>query len=240
MNYTDLFDLRGSSYEQAMRSFADARREEFEQLIQRTRVKAGDVVVDVPAGGGYLRNYLPPDCHWRGHEPSAGFGDPGASGALLPLPFADHSADIAVSLAGVHHIENKRELWQELYRVVRPGGRLVLSDVGKHSPVHTFLDGYVDANNSTGHRGHYLCQQTVSELTEAGWQVRSCETVSLLWRFPSLSAMGQFCRLLFDLHSDTLEGSIAAIQRGLGTTLLDTGETGMHWELLTLIADRPA
>lgn len=44
-----------------------------------------------------------------------------------PLPFADRSFDLITSLEGIEHVENHFLLLREFGRVIRPGGRLIIS-----------------------------------------------------------------------------------------------------------------
>jgi SAM-dependent methyltransferase len=44
-----------------------------------------------------------------------------------PLPFADASFDLALMALVYHHVHARRQLLAELRRVVRPGGRLLVS-----------------------------------------------------------------------------------------------------------------
>ncbi|MEY5098417.1 MAG: hypothetical protein RJA36_1136 [Pseudomonadota bacterium] len=244
-SYDELFALRGSAYDRAMRRYPQARAQEFAQAVERAALAPGQVVADVPAGGGYLQRYLPAGCVWLGHEPCASFthhGTPDAPASqrpLLPLPWPDASADAAISLAGVHHLADKRPLFAELQRVLRPGGRLVLSDVAAASPVACFLDGFVGAHNSTGHEGVFLGGSTLAELAETGWTVQSAEQVDFHWVFDSARDMAAFCTELFDLRHASPEQTEDAIRAGLGLRELDARRTGMNWSLMTVVAVRP-
>lgn len=245
-SYTDLFDQRGSTYDQAMQHWPDARRQEFEQAIRAAQIEAGMVVADVPAGGGYLQNYAPTGCTVQGHEPCATFSDHHASGhgltarPLLPLPWADQSIDIAISLAGVHHLADKRSLFADMLRVTRPGGRFVLSDVAADTNVALFLDGFVGANNSTGHEGAFLDERTVEELREAGWQIVSQEMASFHWVFAQREDMAGFCRGLFDICKVSPGKVEQALAECLGVDVLADGQIGLRWSLMTIVAERPA
>jgi SAM-dependent methyltransferase len=244
MDYSALFDLRGQSYDKAMRLLPEARAQEFMQVIRRASLVPGMRVADLPAGGGYLADFLPSHCSWHGHEPSIGFvGDRVAHGAeihgsdLLPLPWEDDSMDVAISLAGVHHLSDKAALFEEVRRVVRPGGRFVLSDVEANSPQAIFLDGYVNENNSTGHRGLFLDKSTENELEHSGWRCLSSDFVCFHWVFEHRESMGAFCRNLFDLRGDSLSGTIDAIESRLGVDDLHNKQVGMRWGLRTIVAD---
>lgn len=236
-NYEELFQLRGAPYDGAMTRFPEARAEEFLNTIARAHLVPGARVADVPAGGGYLAKYLPEDCTWLGHEPCASFGH-GATEQdrdLLPLPWADASVDAALSIAGVHHLDDKMPLFAELARVVRPGGRLVLSDVHEASPVSRFLDGWVDRHNSTGHVGSYLGDHTLDELRRAGWDIVSAERVPFHWRFANLNDMGEFAHRLFDLRTSSPQDTARTIVAELGVDALASG-VGMRWELFMVEA----
>jgi len=239
-NYEELFQLRGAPYDGAMTRFPEARREEFLNTIARANLSPGARVGDVPAGGGYLARYLPQGCTWLGHEPCASFGH-GVTGQdrdLLPLPWGDASVDAALSVAGVHHLDDKAPLFTELARVVRPDGRLVLADVHEASAVSRFLDGWVDRHNSTGHVGSYLGDHTIDELRRAGFDIVSAERVPFHWRFSTLDDMGEFAHRLFDLRSSTPSETARTIAAELGVDALPDG-VGMRWELF-MVAAAPA
>lgn len=237
MNYEDIFAERGGSYHAAMQRYPEARAREFLLPLQLAGVRAGERVVDVPAGGGYLSHYLPGGCHWEGHEPCDTFqNEPeNISQALLPLPWADNFADLAISIAGVHHIEDKRPLFAELHRVVRPAGRLMLADVHHDSPVARFLDDYVGAHNSTGHEGVYLGAETHDELTESGWQIVRAERRQYPWLFDSREALGRFCHQLFDLRGDDWRSTLTAASEILGVNETEEG-VALQWELYMVLA----
>lgn len=244
-SYDELFTQRGTTYDRAMRDFPHARDEEFLQAIQRAELKPGQIIADVPAGGGYLRNYLPAECQWLGHEPCASFFANDSTGApvarqvpLLPLPWQDNSVDALLSIAGVHHVNGKTPLFREFLRVVKPGGRLVLSDVAANSKVSNFLDGYMGDHNSTGHEGVFLDQHTLLELRAAGWTVLSDELVDFHWVFDDRQAMASFCIGLFDMCRATVTGTIEAIENQLGVDRLADGRVGMRWQLMTVVATR--
>jgi SAM-dependent methyltransferase len=237
VNYERIFEQRGGAYDRAMQRWPEARRGDFDVALRALEPRAGETIVDVPAGGDYLRRWLPPSCRWFGHEPCAGFHPdaptPGAE--LLPLPWPDGFADAAVSVAGVHHLADKRPLFRELRRVVRVDGRFVLADVHEDSAVASFLDAFVGAHNSTGHAGIYLGGATLGELLETGWRVEQAARVAFEWRFADRSDLAAFCRMLFDLQDVTDAAVLAGVERHLGVTA-HAGGVGMNWELFVVRA----
>ena len=241
-NYQTIFSQRGSAYDRAMQRYPNARQHEFAQAIESAELVAGMVVADVPAGGGYLSRYLPSGCRWIGHEPCASFTNHGAmtgkSTSLLPLPWLDAVADVAISLAGVHHLSDKRPLFSELHRVIKPGGRLIVSDVAAGSAVAHFLDDYVGAHNSTGHDGVFLDDHTFQELRETGWTVLYSYTPYFNWEFSTRFEMASFCHELFSLSTSTIAETQTAIETMLGVSDKDDNNVGMNWSLLTVVAER--
>jgi SAM-dependent methyltransferase len=241
-SYDELFDERGSAYDLAMRRFPNARDQEFEQIIKRAEIKPSMIVADVPAGGGYLQKYLPKGSQWLGHEPCASFTNHGQMIAnepakpLLPFPWENHVVDAVLTLAGIHHIENKLPFFIECRRVCKKNGILVVSDVAAKSKTAKFLDGYVGENNTTGHEGIFLDESTLSEITEAGWKIHSCELVDFHWVFSSKENMSVFCHGLFDLCKSSPKDTQMAIENQLGVSCLASGEIGMNWSLLTITA----
>jgi SAM-dependent methyltransferase len=114
---------------------------------QLVREKIGDVsglrVLEVACGrGGYLRELVGAGAHVTGCDfsltalraASAKFSTPEipASTALIQadaqnLPFADDSFDLLVSCETVEHLPDIRRGFCEMYRVTRPGGKLLLT-----------------------------------------------------------------------------------------------------------------
>ena len=223
-----------------MRLFPLARAAEFGQVIARADVCPGQVVADVPAGGGYLRRFLPSGVTWTGHEPCASFqggqhGAPSSGRPLLPFPWSDASVDRVICLAGLHHQDDKIPFHSEARRVLRPSGRYVLSDVPTDSPVASFLDGFIGSHNSTGHVGTYLDERTQGELAAAGLRVVTDELVRFHWVFRDITELGVFCHGLFDLRTATPQAVAEAASEHLGVEVVPEG-VGLRWELRTVVA----
>lgn len=240
--YDELFELRGTSYDIAMRRYPEARRAEFAQVIDAAGLRSGMVAGDVPAGGGYLQAFLPAGCEYQGHEPCGAFAPHHNTGLrpvpLLPLPWPDHALDVVISLAGIHHVDDKAALFHEMHRVTRSGGRLVISDVAEGSAVARFLDGFVGRHNSTGHEGSYLNAETSQLLHEAGWRVKRDETLRIPWHFHDEAELAEFCTLLFDIRRAAPAEIIQAVSERLGIQRVAPEGVALCWSLRTLTAEK--
>lgn len=241
--YNELFQFRGSSYDLAMQSFPDARDQEFLQVMKYASPDEGMIVADVPAGGGYFKRYLPQGVIWLPHEPCSSFinhrhssRDKQSSAPLLPLPWEHNMVDILFSIAGIHHIENKIPLFKEFSRVLRPDGKLVISDVADGSPVALFLDEYVGKYNSTGHDGIFLGDDTFNQLEISGWLCESSSIEKFYWIFNNRTDMARFCHGLFDISKTDYEHTIHEIEKRLGVVDFPDGRVGMNWSLMTISA----
>jgi SAM-dependent methyltransferase len=138
-------------------------------------------------------------------------------------------------VAGVHHLDDKRPLFRELRRVIRPGGRFVLADVHAESAVARFLDEFVGRHNSTGHAGCYLDAGTLAELCASGWRVERSARVPFGWWFPDHASVAAYCRMLFDMRDIGDDELLAGVERHLGLCV-NAGAVGMNWELFVVLA----
>ncbi len=54
---------------------------------------------------------------------------------LEKMPLDDNSADLVISNCVINHAENKQNVWNEVYRILKTGGRFVVSDIYSSEPV---------------------------------------------------------------------------------------------------------
>lgn len=226
--YKEIFDQRGGSYHAAMTSFPQARRAEFEALFSKTPCRSGDVIVDLPAGGAYLLDYLPPDIRYFPREITPGFS---VDATLVEwdgdwnAPPADH----VVTCAAAHHFDDHANVIDRALGALRSGGVLHLADVDVASPVGGFLDGFVGAHTPTGHDGNFLPAK--GDAFYRNYKIARHETVRVPWTFRSLDDAGQFCIGLFGLQIDDGAMVIDAL-REHGIDVVETSQSAIiDWRL---------
>ncbi len=109
-----------------------------------------------------------------------GLGSDGVCGSALALPFADASFDAVAAFDVIEHCEPERLALDEVRRVLRPGGRLVLS-----VPAYTWA--WSDFDEANGHHRRYTRSRAVAALQRSGFTVDRA-TYGFATVFPAFAA----------------------------------------------------
>ena len=125
-------------------AFAGRRGRTYRRIVSLAGVQPGDSVLDVGCSSGYLARKLAavagPDGHVTGVDPSQAAiayaqrrALPATTftvGVAQDLPLPDSAFDAVTCTLAMHHVPaRKREAaFGEMYRVTRPGGRLLVAD----------------------------------------------------------------------------------------------------------------
>jgi cyclopropane fatty-acyl-phospholipid synthase-like methyltransferase len=199
MEYAEIFRHRGHLYDQAMCEFPDARRTELASVFAAAPLAGRESVLDVPAGGGYLRRILPPAVQLTELEVSEGFE---TDLRVVPTygPWPVGRFDRCVCLAASHHIADKPRFLGLLRQHLNANGLVHLADVDARFPQARFLDGFVGCYNGTGHDGLYLDEGLPQLAAAAGLRIVRDEAIDTAWRFASEADGIRFVGLLFGIR----------------------------------------
>lgn len=228
LSYPEIFEQRGDQYHDAMMRCPRARDSEFETLFTTAPVAAGQRVLDIPAGGGYLARFLPATAELLSLELTAGFG------TNIAVHDAGHpwewgNFDHVVCLAALHHIEQQADFIRGLVARLRPGGTLHVADVRRGSGLSQFLDEFVGLHNATGHEGNYLVED--ADFFAAIGRVSRIGEFACPWVFVDEAQMLEFCTRLFGLADCPPEQLLLALREHVGVERC-AGGVRLNWRLL--------
>lgn len=122
-------------------------RYEREIIMDLVRITPGMTVADIGCGTGIYTNEfcqaganvtgmdISPEMLAIAAEKNKRHGDRVRfiAGDAAALPFDDNSFDMVTSISAMEFFEKPRDSLQEMYRVVKPGGRLVVATLGSRS-----------------------------------------------------------------------------------------------------------
>lgn len=109
-----------------------------------------------------------------------GLGRDGVCGSALALPFPDATFDAVAAFDVLEHCDPEEAMLAEVRRVLRPGGRLVLS-------VPAYAWAWSDFDVANGHHRRYTRDRAVAAVTAAGFRVERA-TYAFTTVFPLFAA----------------------------------------------------
>jgi len=121
--------------------------------INHSKVKPGDICVDLGSGRGndvlrMAEEIGPEGFAWgidisdgmlkKAEKTAARLGVKNAGfkqSQLENLPLEENTADLVISNCTINHAADKQLVWNEVYRILKKGGRFVVSDIFSTAPV---------------------------------------------------------------------------------------------------------
>ncbi|MGH1485283.1 MAG: class I SAM-dependent methyltransferase [Cellvibrionaceae bacterium] len=236
--YNSIFDIRAKSYHQAMTTWPETRRNEFDIAVKLANIKDNNIIVDIPSGGGYLSDFIPSENDIYHIETSINFAKLSKTQTdhyvILTdeqsIPIKNNTIDNIISIAGLHHTNNKSAVFTDMYRILKTKGNAVIADVNYNSKTATFLDKFVNSYNSIGHKGDYFNCNTTAQIKNCGFSIAEDFSKEYYWVFNNKKQMANYCQLLFGLDQASEDEVIDGIAEFLGFTE-DNNKVNMRWEL---------
>lgn len=98
-------------------------------------------------------------------------------GSATDLPFAESSFDGVVTRLSIHHFEEPRRALDEMFRVLRPGGTLVIADVvSSEDEDESALQNAIETLRDPSHVRMLAPSELLSLVEDAGFQVDAQST----------------------------------------------------------------
>lgn len=122
--------------------------------------------------------------------------------------------DAVVCLATAHQLnfDQKIHIWEECYRVLKPGGELVIQDIARGSKTERFLNNFVSIHKAEGYSCFSLSKLDMAALDGVGFVTKDKSPIDVSWWASSEEALTQFCMQLFEfdgiLDFETLRDSL--------------------------------
>jgi SAM-dependent methyltransferase len=129
----------------------------------------------------------------------------------FPLPFEDNSFDLVTILDVLEHIEDDKGTLNELLRVLRPGGMLMVA-----VPAYRFLWGPQD--EISNHKRRYIAPQMRRLLKKSGFRVRRLSYFNT-FLFPAIAlvrVLRPYLPRQFQVQSDCTVTKMGPLNRVLG------------------------
>ncbi len=89
-------------------------------------------------------------------------------GEIEHLPVADNSVDVVISNCVLNLSPDKPQVWREIHRVLKPGGRIAISDMALYKPLPVEVIGMVEALIGCV-SGAALVDETLTMVMDAGF-----------------------------------------------------------------------
>jgi SAM-dependent methyltransferase len=192
-----------------------ARRRILLSVLERNLPEKTDLdVLDAGCGGGATMKSLGRFGRVRGMEfaPEAveynrERGRDVVEGSIEEMPFDDASLDLTLALDVIEHVPNDTQALAELYRVLRPGGSLLVT-----VPALELLWSAHDEAN--GHYRRYTTGGLRDQIESAGFEVVRLSYFNTLL-FPAILA----ARLLGRLRNKDTGSDVKEVPEGLNSSL---------------------
>jgi len=129
----------------------------------------------------------------------------------FPLPFEDDTFDLVTLLDVLEHIDDDEGTLRELYRIVRPGGMLMLA-----VPAYRFLWGPQD--EISNHKRRYIAPEIGDLLRGTGFRIKRLSYFNTVL-FPVIAAvrvLRPYLPKTFQVESDCTITKLGPLNRMLG------------------------
>lgn len=204
MEYITSFTNRTHSFLNAIEQHPHVLDEEINTAIEMLDLKKNEILLNAFAGGIPLQKYINKKLNisYLAFDTHKDFITNDIHYFTFDnIPIESQSVNKIICLATLHHlnITERNTIYNEFYRILKPGGMLVIGDVIHNSTQANWLNIFVNKYNSNGHKGIFFTSNDSSLIKQNGFKINS-SIANYNWNFKSENSLIHFCKLLFGLN----------------------------------------
>ena len=210
--------LRAKLYQEALAEYPDARKNDIKAMYRYLNPQLGEYILGFGEGNGYfcreIAEALGPHGKYLVTDPSQDLLKNLRKRINLPqievlrsgaeeLEVATESYDKVWSFGAFHHLDNQTKAMTNIYRALKPGGKVVICDVFQGSRLAKHFDIQVGRYSITGHEVKFLSEEFAKTLCYvAGFEDQKVDLfdLNIKWLFHSENDLGLF---IYKLHAMT-------------------------------------
>ncbi len=209
--------IRSQYYNEIMLEMPMARLEEREMLMEYLNPKIGEKILEIGAGTGFYSQYIaqqifPGTLVASDPSPEQLLNIPSAPEQNIKLvvagadtlaigedPLEYNSFDAVWAFGCFHHILDKTRSFNNIYSLLKPGGRLIISDVYAGSDLAKHFDLHVAKYCATGHEVAFLTREFADSLCYiSGFEKPFFYDVNIPLNFSKREDIGYF---IYKIHA---------------------------------------
>ncbi len=211
-------------YDEKIRPYTEYPFQLCKYLFDRFKMKRGDKLLDVGCGrGDFSKSFKDVgfDVYGLDNEKSHSqmLRDIEVRYANIenePFPFESPIFDVVFSKSVIEHLFNPESFMRECYRVLKPGGRIIIMTPDWISQMKIFFDDYT-------HRQPYTVTAIKDILNIFGFKELNSELfyqLPIVWKYPVLKILSRIFRLFVTV---TTKSRIKFVRWSVELMILGTG-----------------
>lgn len=238
MEYDTIFTKRFASYLYAINTYPKVMYYENMNIVNSMNIQKNNRILHIASAGVHIEPFIGISCDYVRTEENRAMAemDNVRYSPLNMLPFSENSFDKIVIVATLHHYnEDEREqLYGEVCRILKPGGKFVICDVEENSEQDLLLNQCVDRYNPFGHKGLFFKPEYGIVLSRYFKEVDVFQR-EYPWVFKSVNEFNDYCNHLFYLKDLPVEDTFDTIRRYITVISNTDGTIHMKWKLLYFV-----